>query len=65
MNAIIYAISVLIFSYPCAIGLAVPIVVVISGGVAANHSVVFKSAMAIETARTVSHVVFDKTGTLT
>ena len=64
-NAITYAISVLIVSCPCAIGLAVPMVVVISGGVAAKHGVVFKSAMAIETARKVSHVVFDKTGTLT
>lgn len=65
VNALTYAISVLIVSCPCAIGLAVPMVVVISGGVAAKHGVVFKSALAIETARRVSHVVFDKTGTLT
>ena len=65
INAITYAISVLVVSCPCAIGLAVPMVVVISGGVAAKHGVVFKSAMAIETARKASHVVFDKTGTLT
>lgn len=65
VNAITYAISVLIVSCPCAIGLAVPMVIVIAGGVAAKHGVVFKSAIAIETARNVSHVVFDKTGTLT
>lgn len=65
VNAITYAISVLIVSCPCAIGLAVPMVIVISGGVAAKHGVVFKSATAIEIARKVSHVVFDKTGTLT
>ncbi|KAK7936783.1 hypothetical protein LTR80_011007 [Exophiala xenobiotica] len=65
VNAITYAISVLIVSCPYAIGLAVPMVVVIAGGVAAKLGVVFKSAMAIETARNVSHVVFDKTGTLT
>ena len=65
VNAITYAISVLIVSCPCAIGLAVPMVVVISGGVAAKHGVIFKSATTIETARNVSHVVFDKTGTLT
>ncbi|KAK5202583.1 hypothetical protein LTR41_011674 [Exophiala xenobiotica] len=64
-NAITYAISVLIVTCPCAIGLAVPMVVVIAGGVASKHGVVSKSAMAIETARNVSHVVFDKTGTLT
>lgn len=65
VNAITYAISVLIVSCPCAIGLAVPMVVVISGGVAAKHGVIFKSATIIETARNISHVVFDKTGTLT
>lgn len=65
VNAITYAISVLIVSCPCAIGLAVPMVIVISGGVAAKHGVVFKSATVIESARKVSHVVFDKTGTLT
>jgi P-type E1-E2 ATPase len=40
-------------------------VIVISGGVAAKHGVVFKSATAIETACKACHVVFDKTGTLT
>lgn len=65
VNAVTYAISVLIVSCPCAIGLAVPMVVVIAGGVAAQHGVVFKSATTIETARKVSQVVFDKTGTLT
>ncbi|KAL8917528.1 MAG: hypothetical protein Q9208_007889 [Pyrenodesmia sp. 3 TL-2023] len=65
VNATTHAISVLIVSCPCAIGLAVPMVVVIAGGVAAQHGVIFKSATTIETARKVSHVVFDKTGTLT
>ncbi|ERF70780.1 P-type cation-transporting ATPase [Endocarpon pusillum Z07020] len=65
VNAMTYAISVLIVSCPCAIGLAVPMVVVIAGGVAAKHGVVFKTAETMEIARKVSHVVFDKTGTLT
>jgi Cd2+-exporting ATPase len=65
INVITYAISVLIISCPCAIGLAVPMVVIISKGVAAKHGVVFKSAIAIKTARKVSHVIFNKTGTLT
>ncbi|KAK9481208.1 E1-E2 ATPase-domain-containing protein [Lipomyces japonicus] len=63
--AITYAISVLIVSCPCAIGLAVPMVVVIAGGVGARRGVVFKSAETLEVARKVTHVVFDKTGTLT
>lgn len=65
VTAITYALSVLIISCPCAIGLAVPMVVVIAGGVAAKHGIVFKSATTIESARNISHVVFDKTGTLT
>jgi Cd2+-exporting ATPase len=64
-NALTYAISVLVVSCPCAIGLVIPMVMVIAGGVAAKLGVVFKSAIAMETARKVSHVVFDKTGTLT
>ena len=65
ITAMTYAISALIISCPCAIGLAVPMVVVVSGGVAVKHGMIFKSASAIETARKVTHVVFDKTGTNT
>ena len=63
--AMTYAISSLIISCPCAIGLAVPMVVAIAGGVAAKHGLIFKSAETIAIARNVSHVIFDKTGTLT
>ncbi|KAI9845235.1 MAG: hypothetical protein M1837_004990 [Sclerophora amabilis] len=63
--AMTYAISALIVSCPCAIGLAVPMVIVIAGGVGAKHGLIFKSAETIEIARNISHVVFDKTGTLT
>jgi heavy metal translocating P-type ATPase len=63
--AVTYAISVLIVSCPCAIGLVVPMVVVIAGGVAAKRGVIFKSGETLDIARNVSHVVFDKTGTLT
>ncbi|KAM3490920.1 hypothetical protein MY3957_005765 [Beauveria namnaoensis] len=65
IQAITYAITVLIVSCPCAIGLAVPMVVVIASGVAANKGIIFKSADAIEVGYKTSHVVFDKTGTLT
>ena len=65
IQAITYAITVLIVSCPCAIGLAVPMVVVIATGVAAERGVIFKSADSIEVAHKTSHVVFDKTGTLT
>lgn len=65
ITAMTYAISALIVSCPCAIGLAVPMVLVVAGGVAAKHGVIYKSAETIEIARNLSHVIFDKTGTLT
>lgn len=64
-QSITYAVTVLIVSCPCAIGLAVPMVVLFASGIAAEKGVIFKSAGAIEAARKTSHVVFDKTGTLT
>ena len=64
-KAIPYAISVLVVSCPCAVGLAVPMVLVIANGVAAGHGVIFKSAEAMRVAQNITHVVFDKTGTLT
>ena len=65
VTAITYALAALIVSCPCAIGLAVPMVMVIAGGVGAKHGVIFKSPEVIETSRNATHVVFDKTGTLT
>ncbi|KAL4924274.1 cation-transporting P-type ATPase PCA1 [Aspergillus undulatus] len=64
-EAITYAITVLIVSCPCAIGLAVPMVVVIVSGIAAERGIIFKTADSIEVAHKASHIVFDKTGTLT
>ena len=65
IEAITYAITVLIVSCPCAIGLAVPMVIVIASGVAARRGIIFKSAASIEVAYKTTDVVFDKTGTLT
>lgn len=65
IDALLYAITVLVVSCPCAIGLAVPLVTMIACSVSAKHGVIVKSAGALEVARKVTHVVFDKTGTLT
>lgn len=65
IQAITFAITVLIVSCPCAIGLAVPMVIVIASGVAAQRGIIIKSASTIEVAHKTSHVVLDKTGTLT
>ncbi|KAI9705318.1 MAG: hypothetical protein M1820_005148 [Bogoriella megaspora] len=64
-DALTYGITVIIVSCPCAVGLVVPMVIVVAGGVAAKHGFIFKSATTIEVARRTSHIVFDKTGTLT
>ncbi|KAK0625186.1 E1-E2 ATPase-domain-containing protein [Bombardia bombarda] len=65
IQAIMYAITVLIVSCPCAIGLAVPMVIVVASGVAAERGVIFKTAEGLEMAYKTAHVVFDKTGTIT
>ncbi|KAL0472949.1 E1-E2 ATPase domain-containing protein [Neurospora intermedia] len=65
VQALTYAITVLIVSCPCAIGLAVPMVNTMVSGLAGDRGILFKSLNAVEIARTTSHVVLDKTGTLT
>ena len=63
--AISYSIAVLAISCPCALGLAVPMVLVIAGGMAAKSGVIIKQVSATEIAHRTTDVVFDKTGTLT
>jgi heavy metal translocating P-type ATPase len=65
VQAITYSIATLVVSCPCAIGLAVPMVVLIAGGVAARFGIIFRDPQKLETARNVTDVIFDKTGTLT
>ncbi|KAH6874356.1 E1-E2 ATPase-domain-containing protein [Thelonectria olida] len=64
-NAITYAVATLAVACPCALGLAVPMVLVVAGGIAARGGVIIKSADTTEGARKTTDVVFDKTGTLT
>ncbi|KAL8792657.1 MAG: hypothetical protein Q9195_004717 [Heterodermia aff. obscurata] len=63
--AITYSISVLAVTCPCALGLAVPLVLIIASGVAAKSGIIIKQAYALERAYRTTDVVFDKTGTLT
>ena len=59
------AISVLVISCPCALGLATPVAIMAGGGVGAKHGVLFKTAAALEHTGRTQIVALDKTGTLT
>jgi len=59
------SITVMVITCPHALGLAIPLVVAVSTGVAARSGLLIRDRTAFERSRAVTAVVFDKTGTLT
>ncbi len=64
-HALSLAISVLVISCPCALGLATPVAIMVGTGRAASMGILIKSAEVLETLHTIDTVVLDKTGTVT
>ncbi len=64
-SGIIAAVSVLVISCPCALGIATPIAIMVGSSVGARRGILIKNGESFERARNIDVIMFDKTGTLT
>jgi Cu2+-exporting ATPase len=65
LDALLFAITVVVITCPDALGLATPTAVMVGTGLGARRGILFKNAIAIEQSSSLNTVVLDKTGTLT
>jgi Cu+-exporting ATPase len=64
-HALVAGVAVLIIACPCAMGLAVPVSIMVGTGRAADLGVLFRRGDALQSLQSVNTIAFDKTGTLT
>jgi P-type Cu2+ transporter len=65
LDALLFAITVVVITCPDALGLATPTAIMVGTGLGAKRGILFKNAIALEQVASLDTVVLDKTGTLT